>query len=71
MKLLGIPLTKIILEGPKDKFGFTTNTQPAIFLVSYSIFTVAIKEYNVDLKKAKYFAGHSLANIQLCIVLVT
>ena len=59
-EVLGIPLTKIILEGPKDKLDLTTNTQPAIFLVSYSIFTVAIKEYNVDLKKAKYFAGHSL-----------
>ena len=59
-EVLGIPLTKIILEGPKDKLDLTTNTQPAIFLVSYSIFTVAKKEYNVDLEKAKYFAGHSL-----------
>ena len=59
-EVLGIPLTKIILEGPKDKLDLTTNTQPAIFLVSYSIFAVATKEYNVDLKKAKYFAGHSL-----------
>tara|TARA_Y100000768_G_scaffold383936_1_gene366986 strand:+ start:720 stop:1646 length:927 start_codon:yes stop_codon:yes gene_type:complete len=59
-EVLGIPLTKIILEGPKDKLDLTTNTQPAIFLVSYSIFSIATKEYNVDLEKAKYFAGHSL-----------
>ena len=59
-EVLGIPLSKIILEGPKDKLDLTTNTQPAIFLISYSIFTVATKEYNIDLEKAKYYAGHSL-----------
>ena len=48
------------MEGPKDKLDLTINTQPAIFLVSYSIFSVATKEYNVNLDKAKYFAGHSL-----------
>mgnify|MGYP005736225871 FL=1 len=48
-EVLGIPLTKMILEGPKDKLDLTINTQPAIFLVSYSIFTIATKEYNVDL----------------------
>ena len=59
-EVLEIPLSKIILEGPKDKLDLTINTQPAIFLVSYSIFSVATKEYNVNLDKAKYFAGHSL-----------
>jgi len=59
-EVLGIHLTKIILEGPKDKLDLTINTQPAIFLISYSIFAVATKEYNIDLEKAKYFAGHSL-----------
>ena len=57
---LGISLSKIILEGPKDKLDFTINTQPAIFLISYSIFQVMKKEFNVDLDNAKYFAGHSL-----------
>ena len=59
-EVLGIPLSKIILEGPKDKLDLTTNTQPAIFLISYSIFAVATKEYNIDLEKAEYYAGHSL-----------
>ena len=59
-EVLDFPLSKIILEGPKDKLDLTTNTQPAIFLVSYSIFAVITKEYNVNLDKAKYFAGHSL-----------
>ena len=58
--VLGIPLSKIILEGPKEKLDLTTNTQPAIFLISYSIFQVIRKEFNIDLHKAKFFAGHSL-----------
>ena len=57
---LGIPLSKIILEGPKEELDQTINTQPAIFLVSYSIFQVMNKEFNIDFKQAKYFAGHSL-----------
>ena len=59
-EVLGFSLSKIIIEGPKDKLDLTTNTQPAIFLVSYSIFNVIKKEFNIDLDKAKYFAGHSL-----------
>ena len=38
----------------------TINTQPAIFLISYSIFKLAKEEFNKDLSKAKFFAGHSL-----------
>jgi len=58
--VLGLSLSKIILEGPKDQLDLTKNTQPAIFLVSYSIFEVATKELSVNLNKAKFFAGHSL-----------
>jgi len=57
---LGLPLSKIILEGPKEELDLTPNTQPAIFLISYSIFSVIKKEFKIDLNKAKYFAGHSL-----------
>ena len=57
---LGVPLSKIILEGSKEELNLTINTQPAIFLISYSIFQVVKKEFDIDLNKAKYFAGHSL-----------
>jgi [acyl-carrier-protein] S-malonyltransferase len=57
---LGLNLSKIILNGPKQDLDSTENTQPAIFLVSYSIFKVIKEEFNIDLNKAKYFAGHSL-----------
>ena len=59
-EVLGFSLSKIILEGPKDELDLTINTQPAIFLISYSIFQLIKKEFNIDLSKAKYFAGHSL-----------
>jgi len=59
-EVLDVSLSKIILEGPKPELDLTVNTQPAIFLVSYSIFNVLKKEFNFDLNKAKYFAGHSL-----------
>ena len=58
--VLNFPISKLILEGPKDELDLTANTQPAIFLISYSIFNVINTEFNIDLKKAKYFAGHSL-----------
>ena len=57
---LNFSLSKLILEGPKEELDLTINTQPAIFLISYSIFNVIKKEFNIDLSKAKYFAGHSL-----------
>ena len=58
--VLGFSLSKIILDGPKEDLDLTANTQPAIFLISYSIFNLVKKEFNIDLHKAKYFAGHSL-----------
>jgi [acyl-carrier-protein] S-malonyltransferase len=57
---LNFSMSKLILEGPKEELDLTTNTQPAIFLISYSIYSVIRKEFNIDLSKAKYFAGHSL-----------
>tara|TARA_Y100000816_G_scaffold275187_1_gene243159 strand:+ start:62 stop:988 length:927 start_codon:yes stop_codon:yes gene_type:complete len=58
--VLGFKLSKIVLEGPKTDLDLTANTQPAIFLVSCSIFSVVTREFNIDLSRAKYFAGHSL-----------
>jgi len=57
---LNFSISKIILEGPKEELDLTANTQPAIFLISYSIFNVVKNEFKLDLNKAKYFAGHSL-----------
>ena len=59
-EVLEFNLSKVILEGPKDQLDLTINTQPAIFLISFSIYKLITQEFNKDLTKAKYFAGHSL-----------
>ena len=59
-KILDFSISGLILEGPKDKLDLTENTQPAIFLVGYSIFQLLKKELKIDLNKANFFAGHSL-----------
>ena len=58
--ILKFDLSKLILEGPKDKLDLTEFTQPAIFLISFSIFEVIKKETDFSIMDAKYFAGHSL-----------
>ena len=58
--LLNSSISKLVLEGPKDQLDLTENTQPAIFLVSYSIFNVLKRETSFDIDAANYFAGHSL-----------
>ena len=57
---LQISLGKMILNGPKEILDDTENTQPAIFLASYSIFNVIKKETSFDINAANFFAGHSL-----------
>ena len=59
-QILDFSISNLILDGPKDKLDLTENTQPAIFLVGYSIFQLLKKEFNIDLNKANFFAGHSL-----------
>ena len=58
--ILGFSLSNLILNGPKDQLDLTENTQPAIFLVSYSIFKLIKEEFKINLNKANFFAGHSL-----------
>jgi [acyl-carrier-protein] S-malonyltransferase len=57
---LGFSLSRFILSGPKEELDLTENTQPAIFLISYSIFKIIKEEFKIDLNKANFFAGHSL-----------
>ena len=59
-EILQTSLSKMIINGPKELLDETENTQPAIFLVSYSIFNVIKNETSFDINKAKFFAGHSL-----------
>ncbi len=53
-------LSKIILNGSDEDLKKTEITQPAILTTSFAIFSVLKKEFNFDLSKIKYIAGHSL-----------
>ena len=57
---LQFSLSNLILEGSKEELDLTENTQPAVFLLSYSIFKLIKEEFDIDLNKASFFAGHSL-----------
>ena len=57
---LGLSISKIIFEGPKELLDETENTQPAIFLVGYVIYNVIKKETTFKIDEANFFAGHSL-----------
>ena len=57
---LNFKISKIILEGPESDLTLTKNTQPAILVVSFSIFSVLKNEFNFNLNKTKFCAGHSL-----------
>ena len=57
---LGLSISKIIFEGPKELLDETENTQPAIFLVGYVIYNVIKKETTFNIDEANFFAGHSL-----------
>ena len=57
---LRFSLSNLILNGSKEELDLTENTQPAIFLISYSIFKLIKEEFKINLNKASFFAGHSL-----------
>ena len=57
---LGFSISDLILNGPAEDLNLTENTQPAVFLISYSIFKLIRDEFNINLKEANFFAGHSL-----------
>ena len=59
-QILNYPISKIILDGPEEKLQLTQNAQPAILMVSFSIFKVLKNEFGYDFKNFKCFAGHSL-----------
>tara|TARA_Y100001935_G_scaffold95920_1_gene79755 strand:+ start:801 stop:1739 length:939 start_codon:yes stop_codon:yes gene_type:complete len=59
-EILNFPISKLIFEGPKEELNLTENTQPAIFLVGHTIFTILTREFQFDVSKSLFFAGHSL-----------
>ena len=47
-EILNSSISKIIFEGPENQLNLTENTQPAIFLTSYSIYKVIKEKFNIN-----------------------
>jgi [acyl-carrier-protein] S-malonyltransferase len=56
-ELLGFSLAGLCFNGPEDELRQTYNTQPALLMVSYGVWTVLKKELKVE---PSFLAGHSL-----------
>jgi len=57
---LNFKISKVILEGPEDELKLTQNTQPAILVVSWAIFSILKSDFGLKQSDFKYYAGHSL-----------
>lgn len=56
-RVLGFPLSELVLNGPEEELRKTFNTQPALVLVSYAIWQVLKKEVGLV---PYLMSGHSL-----------
>src|SRR5690606_41531779 len=53
-------LFELMREGPEDQLTLTENAQPALMAVSVATARVLNKEFDFDLARAAFVAGHSL-----------
>jgi [acyl-carrier-protein] S-malonyltransferase len=57
--VLGRPISKLCFEGPDEELGKTFNSQPAIYLTSIALLTIA-RQQGALTEPPAYMAGHSL-----------
>jgi [acyl-carrier-protein] S-malonyltransferase len=57
---LGQNLTKLMVEGPIEELTLTENAQPALLAVSMAVLAVLKQEFDIDISRADFVAGHSL-----------
>lgn len=63
-EILGFDLTKVMLGGPEEALKQTINTQPAVFLHSYLVWS----KYHADHPTPSALAGHSLGELTALVV---
>ena len=68
---LGFSISKLILSGSESELQLTENAQPAIMIVSYSIFKLLEQEFEININKFKFFAGHSLGEYSTCLLKIS
>ena len=57
---LGQKLSQLMRDGPEDQLTLTENAQPALMAVSVAAARVLKAEFDVDVTRAAFVAGHSL-----------
>ena len=57
---LGIPLSRLILEGPADELVRSQNAQPAILCVSIAMLRAAEEQLGTAMPQPTFVAGHSV-----------
>jgi len=57
---LGQKLSKLMREGPEGDLTLTENAQPALMAVSLAVIRTLKTEFDVDITRAAFVAGHSL-----------
>ena len=57
---LGQKLSVLMREGPEDQLTLTENAQPALMAVSLAAMRVLKVEFDIDVSRAAFVAGHSL-----------
>jgi [acyl-carrier-protein] S-malonyltransferase len=57
---LGQKLSVLMREGPEDQLTLTENAQPALMAASVAVIRALKVEFDFDVAKAAYVAGHSL-----------
>lgn len=59
-RVLGVPLSKVILEGPATELVRSHNAQPAILTVSVALLRALQERMGAAMPKPSFVAGHSL-----------
>ena len=59
-KVLGLPLSRLCIEGPADQLDDTANTQPAIYTCTIALWKVLAPRLEHVVPRIAFAAGHSL-----------
>ena len=65
---LGLPLSKIMFEGPEEELTKTINAQPALVTASFACLEAAQEVSGKSLPKPAFVAGHSLGEYTALVV---
>jgi [acyl-carrier-protein] S-malonyltransferase len=66
--VLGVPLSKMVLEGPSEELVLSHNAQPAILCVSIAVLRAMEERLGASMPAPTFVAGHSLGEYTALVV---